>query len=315
MKTFDCEIQFRPENDQLSFLPEGPIDCGNGRFSWVAIQHGAHKGIGSLNVFDLSTSENSTYNLHARPGFAFPTNRDQTFVIGAERSVGLFNLNDSSWEVICDGVDSSVDNTIINDGVAFDEGLIFGTKDLQFKDKKAGLYLWRKSDQQLVQLRSDQICSNGKIILGDGDQRTLLDIDTPTKQVVEYTLDISSGSLSEPRVAIDLQDTDDFPDGMVLTPDGASVIIAFYNPNEAVCGEARQYGIASGQIEAIWRTDKSPQVTCPLLIEHEGRVKLVLTTAVEHMPAEKRQRYPNAGCLFMGDTDFAGLTPYPAFTI
>jgi len=315
VKTYDCEILHRPENDELTFLPEGPVQCGDGRFSWVAIQHGADNEIGSLNVFDLSTGQNSTYNLTGRPGFAFPTNHDQTFVVGAERSVGLFNIGISSWEEICNGVDSDVENTIINDGVAFDDGLIFGTKDLQFKDKKAGLYLWRKSDRQLVQLRSDQICSNGKIILGVGDQRSLLDIDTPTKQVVEYTLTVSTGSLSEPRVVVNLREAEGFPDGMILTPDCTSVIIAFYNPNEAEYGSARQYSIASGELEATWRTAKSPQVTCPLLIEDNGSVKLVLTTAVEHMPAEKQQRYPNAGCLFIGDTDFNGLQPQPAFEI
>jgi sugar lactone lactonase YvrE len=314
--TFDCEVLYRPTGDELAFLPEGPIQCGDGKFSWVAIQHGADARKGSLNIFDLSNGENRTYRLAGRPGFAFPTDREGSFVVGAERKIGLFQLGSASWETLCEGVDAAVEGTIINDGVVFEDGLIFGTKDLQFKEKKAGLYLWRKRDRRLIQLRSDQICSNGKVILdGSGDRVTFLDIDTPTKKVVQYTLDVAAGRLSEPEVILDLHEREDFPDGMVLTPNGASVIIAFYNPHEAPHGEARQYRIGTSELEAVWRTPMSPQVTCPLLMEFDSKVKLVLTTAVEHMPPEKRQRHSNAGCLFIGDTGFNRAPAPPRWSI
>jgi len=236
-------------------------------------------------------------------------------VIGAERRVGLFDSQSGKWTDLIDGIDTAVDGTIINDGVVFAGGLIFGCKDLQFQDKKAGLHLWRTSDRQLIQLRSDQICSNGKVVIGEGDKVKLLDIDSPTKTVVEYSLDVTAGTLSEPRVVVDLRDGDVFPDGMVLTPDGQDVIVAIYNPNDAPFGEARQYDLGSGELVAVWRTEQSTQVTCPLLIEHEGSVKLVLTTAVEHMSPERRKHNPNAGCLFIADTPFASLPEQPVFQL
>jgi sugar lactone lactonase YvrE len=301
MQTIDCEILFRPANDQLRYLPEGPIDIGGSRFSWVAIQHGADAEIGSINIYDMSTGRQSMHELSGRPGFAFPTNEEGVFVIGAERTVGRYDSAADEWTELASDIDSDVENTIINDGVQFSGGLIFGTKDLEFATKKAGLYVMRDG-QQPVRLRSDQLCSNGKVILQDDDPIKFLDIDSPTKTVVEYTLD--GDSLSDPRVVLDLRDGEDVPDGMVGTPDGRSVIIAFYNPNEAPHGEARQYSLVTGEVECIWKTDVAPQVTCPLLIEHNGRVKLVLTTAVDHMPAERLQRHPNSGCLFIGETQF-----------
>ena len=58
MERFECEVLYRPESDELAFLPEGPIDCGHGQFCWVAIQHGLDAENGSLNIFDLAKREN-----------------------------------------------------------------------------------------------------------------------------------------------------------------------------------------------------------------------------------------------------------------
>lgn len=313
MRTYDCELLYRPETDEQRYLTEGPFACGNSQFSWVSIQHGEGSTVGSLNVFDLNTLTNVNHQLHGRPGFAFATDKRHQFVAGVERSVGMFDAASGEWFELCDGVDKDVAATIINDGMVFDGGLIFGSKVLQSKEKKAGLYLWRNGDQRLVQLRSDQLCSNGKVIYGTGNKVRFLDIDSPTKLVVQYDLDVEAGTLSDPGVVLDLRENEDFPDGMVSTPDGNSVIIAFWNPKDAAFGEARQYNLETGKCEAVWRTERSPQVSCPLLIEHDNSVKLVLTTAVEGMTHEKIERYPNAGCLFIGETSFDDFPESPVY--
>ncbi len=315
MHEYEAEVLYRPDSEELRFLPEGPYPCGPNRFSWVAIQHGAASQIGSLNIFDISSGQSESFELDGRPGFAFSTNQVDTFVIGIERQVRLFNTRTEAWTDLIDGIDGSVDGTIVNDAVAFDGGLILGTKELTFSEKKAGLYLWRSADWRLIQLRTDQICSNGKAMLGDGSQRTLLDIDSQTKTVVRYDLDIDTGTLSESAIVVDLRDGNVFPDGMIVTPDEQSVIVAIYNPNDAPHGEARQYGIEDGCLEAVWKTPQSPQVTCPQLIEVAGRVKLILTTAVERMPPSRQLHSQNAGCLFVADTDFKDTSAAPVFQV
>lgn len=319
MQTIEAQLLFRPDAAALRFLPEGPYPYGEQRFSWVAIQHGADATRGSLNIFDLASRQNTRYDLSGRPGFAFPTADGQAFVIGLERQLGIFQLpsagsSESDWTELAGPVDAEVTNTIINDGTLFEGGLIFGCKDLKFEEQKAGLYLWRARDRRLIRLRADQICSNGKKVVTFDGTSTLVDIDSPTKTVVAYSLDTDAGKLGEPRVIIDLRSVDMFPDGMVLTPDGASVIIAFYNPHEVEFGEARQYRLADSQLEFTWRVPGSPRVTCPQLIRHEGRVKLVLTTAVEHMTVEQQALHPHAGCLFIAETPFTDLPPAPRFT-
>jgi sugar lactone lactonase YvrE len=100
---------------------------------------------------------------------------------------------------------------------------------------------------------------------------------------------------------------------MILTPDHKSLIVALYDPGDPDAGAARQYSLANGKLEAVWTCPRSPRVTCPQLIDHGGRVRLILTSAVEHMQAEQLEKHPDAGCLFVGDTSFTSLGDQPIF--
>jgi sugar lactone lactonase YvrE len=83
------------------------------------------------------------------------------------------------------------------------------------------------------------------------------------------------------------------------------VIVAFYNPDFAAAGRAVRFDLATGAAVEEWTTPGSPRVTCPLLVKRPDGVKLILTTATEGMPAEMRAKCPNAGCLFIADTQLA----------
>lgn len=293
-----------PETDPLRYLPEGPIPLSDSRFSWVGIQHGADAKTGSLNIYDLSTERNESFDLPGRPGFALPCETVDTFVVGCERSLGFFNTASRSWQPFCEGIDADVANTIINDGTAFQDNLIFGTKDLEFATKKAGLYLYRGSDKALIRLRDDQICSNGKAIVSDRDGGlSLLDIDSPTRQVVRYPIDLRAGHLGEAQVVVDFAGDPAVPDGAILTPDQTGIIVAMFRPEAAEYGETRLYDLSTGELKCTWQTAGSPQNTCPALVRHDGGLKLVITTAVEHMSPADQDKCPHAGQLFIGDFD------------
>lgn len=315
MQSTTCDVLYRPDNDALRFLPEGPYTASDGMLSWVAIQHGADATIGSLNLLNTDTRTNESCTLPGRPGFAFPTDRLQVFVVGAERTLGLFDTQSGEWTELTTDVDADVTNTIINDGVIHDGNLIFGCKDLEFATPKAGLYLWRRRDHQLIQLRSDQLCSNGKAVVESAGSLWLYDIDSPTKQVTRSLLDIDAGHLGRAETVVDLSGEEVFPDGMILTPDHNSLIVAIYNPADADYGEARQYGLADAQLQALWTCPGAAQVTCPQLLQRNGKVELILTTAVEHLSPERLAHQPNAGCIFSGQTSFTAVGDQPVFPI
>ncbi|MEM1224087.1 MAG: SMP-30/gluconolactonase/LRE family protein [Planctomycetota bacterium] len=306
-----------PDSDALRYLPEGPVALNqHGLLSWVAIAHGPDVSKGSINVLDLSTMSNTTYDLPGRPGFAFPCSDGRRFVAGVERSLGIFDPDDGSWSVLEGEIDADVTNTIINDGLVHEDNLIFGTKDLAFAEKKAGLYLYRGRDRKLIRLRDDQVCSNGKAIRHRADgSLSLIDIDSPTRLVVEYPLDLDAGTLGQPNVRLDLTSDPGVPDGAVLTPDGNDLIVAIFLPGAAGVGQTRRYDLETGDLKEVWETDGSPQNTCPALIPHDGEVKLLITTAVENMTADVQSQCPNAGQLFVAETSWRGELPVTQFPI
>jgi sugar lactone lactonase YvrE len=307
----DCQVLLRPASSELRFLPEGPYPVKEGVISWVAIQHGAEANFGSLNLLDLQSGNNQSHLLKGRPGFAFPTTRPGVFAIGMEREVGLYDSASGQWELLADGIDRSVTGTVINDGVVCKQGIIFGCKDLKFAEAKAGLYFFRTRDRKLFKLRSDQTCSNGKIVLNDDSQIRFVDIDTPTKQVREYLIDEEQGKIVSEKVVLDLNSEASFPDGMTATPDMQGVIISMYNPQHAEVGETRCYDLATGLLKGVWRTPGSPQATCPQLVRVGQKVKIVITTAVEHMSAERQKTSPQAGFIFIGETPYDSVPSTP----
>lgn len=69
---------------------------------------------------------------------------------------------------------------------------MFGTKDTKFdmEAKLAQLYLYTVDDNRISVLADKQVCSNGKVIATDERGPILYDIDTPTRKVVRYRLDL-----------------------------------------------------------------------------------------------------------------------------
>ena len=315
VNTIDARVFFEPPDEEMRYLPEGPYRLQKDHVSWVAIQHGPDRKVGSLNILDLASKSNKSFSLPGRPGFAFPTSNPNVFVLGVERSVVLFDLLKGTCEAIASDIDAEVEGTIINDGLVHEDVIVFGCKDLKFAEQKAGLYLMR-ADRSLVCLADNQVCSNGKAIRQEDDNSLLLfDICSCSKQVTEWQFDLDRGTISDWRTVIDLKDEEVFPDGMILTPDQQSLIVAIFNPGDTSVGEARQYAIATGELENTWRCQGSARVTCPQLIELDGQIKLLLTTADEGMPPELRKKNPNAGCLFIGETDFKQLNANPVYPL
>jgi sugar lactone lactonase YvrE len=311
----ELELLLTPELETLRFLPEGPYAFRPGKISWVGIQHGLTSTVGSVNILDLATKTNQSYELPGRPGFAFATSRDGVLVVGCEREVGLFDTHSGTWQPALSGVDRGVENTIINDAVVFEDNLIFGCKDLEFATKKAGLYLYRGSDRSIHSLRNDQICSNGKAILQSDSGLCLFDIDSPTKKIVRYSLDIATASLSEPETVIDLTADPAVPDGMTLSGDGKFLFVSLYNPNPADHGQTRQFDASTGEHVHTFLTPGSPRNTCPQLVEFDGATWLIVTTAIEGMEPDERLASAHAGCLFWAKTDLNAPAAMPTFPI
>jgi sugar lactone lactonase YvrE len=310
MLTFEAEPLFTPQSPELRFLPEGPRVLRNSglpfpALGWVSIQHAADATTGSFNILNLETLENDEHRLPARPGFFAETDQPGVLVLGLEHALVLYDI---AARHICSkpfGVTGDP-RVIINEGLPIEGGLLFGTKHLHFQQPIACLYWFDASSRTLHTLDHRQVCSNGKF-LRDG---LLLDIDSFKKTLDAFPIDFKTPALGERRIVADFRDTPLFPDGLRPAPDGESVIVAFYNPEPAPFGLARQIRIVDGEALTEWRLPGSPRVTCPELVRMDGSVKILFTTAVEGMEPPA----PLAGQMFLAATPFSTIpAPPPLF--
>jgi len=305
---------FEPTQEELRFLPEGPRVLqqhprGPGLLGWVAIQHAAEQTVGSLNVLDLASGKNESVALPGRPGFFAETTRPGVWLVGMERRLVLCDLATGKVEetgiVVTDD-----ERVIINDGLAVEGGVLFGTKHLGFELPIAGLYFFESATGTVHQVLDGQVCSNGKSLTRDATGATLIDIDSKPKTIVRYRLDAEFKEVGEHWLVAEPASLPGFPDGLRPAPDGRGVVVAFFNPEAVADGRAQQIS-EDGEVLAEWVLPGSPRVTCPEFVEMNGQVKIVFTTAVEGMPEETRRIAPGAGHLYIADTPFKRVPAPP----
>jgi sugar lactone lactonase YvrE len=313
MREYVARPWYRPPTDELRYLPECPRMLRNFPgtekiLGWVAIQHGAGRRDGSLNLLNLTTGEITTYPLQGRPGFFVETTKPGVLLAGVEREFMLVNgltgeITRTEMQAPCD------ERVIINDGISIPNGLIFGTKDLALRDPIAALYHYDCASRQFREIQGGQSCSNGKYLRPDG--KTLIDIDTLPKTITRYQFANGFREILSHSLVVPPDDLPALPDGLRPTPDGESIIVAYYNPDAADAGIAQELRLSDGEAVTTWRLPGSPRVTCPEVAMIDGEIQLVFTTAVEGMPTEMQRLAPHAGSFFRADIALESLPETP----
>jgi sugar lactone lactonase YvrE len=316
MRSTEAKVYIDFTEDTDRFLPEGPrwvMTQGRPALVWVNIQLDPTATDGDLHIHFPGTdgSDDAGIGCPGRPGFLLPLEEPDRALVGVDKELRIVDLAEGLWSDPLTSIPDDHPRTIINDGeiVPGGKAVVFGTKDTQFAEQIAHLYLYTVDDNRVSVLADKQLCSNGKVFATDDRGLILFDIDTPTRKVVRYRLDVSARTATPDGVALDLADQPGFPDGMCDCGDG-TVIVAFYNPKFVEAGRAVRFNLATGEAIEEWTTPGSPRVTCPLLVKRPDGVKLVLTTATEGMPTEMRAQCPTAGCLFIAGTQLADC-PHP----
>jgi sugar lactone lactonase YvrE len=303
MSTYRAEVLYRPDSEELRYLPECPRIFNGSVLAWIAIQHGPASQEGSLNLLDLATRRNRSIALPGRPGFFAATDRPDVVTVGLERRLVRLDIRTGAIEET--GVSVGQDQrVIINDGIAVPGGLVFGTKHLEFSQPLAALYYYHTAAGDLRELVGGQYCSNGKYFTADDRGCTLIDIDSKPRTITRYRFDRALCQLLDRSLVVEPDKLPAIPDGLRPTPDGAGIVVAYYNPAHTADGLAQHLRLSDGAVLHEWIVPGSPRVTCPELARIDGRTKLILTTAVEGMPPESRSIAPEAGSLFIADTPY-----------
>jgi sugar lactone lactonase YvrE len=282
---------------------------------WVAIQHGPGRHDGSLNLLNLTTRVNTTFPLSGRPGFFVETTSPGVVLVGMDRQFILVDARTgeatrTEMMAPCD------ERVIINDGISIPNGLIFGTKDLALRDPIAALYRYDCTTRQFHEIRGNQYCSNGKYFRQDRNTALLIDIDTIPKTITRYHFASEFREVADRTLLVQPKALPALPDGLRPTPNGESVIVAYYNPAPADAGTAQELRVSDGEVLTTWLLPGSPRVTCPELVTIDGMIQVIFTTAVEGMPSEVQRLAPHAGTFFRADTSLKSLPePPPLFPL
>lgn len=315
-KRLNSKVLFEPPSLAQKYLPEGIQLVDKGRLGWVNIQNGFRSKRGSLNFLDLDTHEFVYVETPGRVGFLFPTTSRDHFLVGCENHVGLFDIVKQKFATELFRLFDMHPETVINDAIMFEYGIVIGTKDQRVQRPIGACYFLSFSDGSITQLLDDQICSNGKVLVQCGADWFLYDIDSPSKQVLRHTLKLGfrrsiDVKILQSDIHLDLTDLDGCPDGMTITPDKKSLVVAIYNGDaNARDGQARQYNIESGKLERVFEFPGAPRVTCPAFFVYKSEVLLGVTTAVE---ADEQgattllKNAPNSGCVMFSRTEFKDM--------
>jgi sugar lactone lactonase YvrE len=320
MREFRARPWYRPPTEELRYLPECPHLLRNfpgteAILGWVAIQHGPGRHDGSLNLLNLATRVNTTFPLNGRPGFFVETTSPGVLLVGMDRQFILVDAR--TGETTGTEIRATSDErVIINDGISIPNGLIFGTKDLALRDPIAALYHYDCTTRQVREIRGRQYCSNGKYFRQDENTALLIDIDTIPKTITRYHFASGFREVADRTLLIQPEALPAPPDGLRPTPNGESIIVAYYNAAAADTGTAQELRVSDGEVLTTWLLPGSPRVTCPELAIIDGAIQVIFTTAVEGMPSEALRLAPHAGTLFCADTPLQSLPePPPLFPL
>lgn len=309
-KQFTAEPYFRPADEDLRFLPEGPRVLPNALLGWVAIQHGPQSKEGSFNLLDLGSRVNRRFRLHGRPGFFAETTQPGLLLVGLERSLVYFDLTSGSVKQTLVQITAD-ERVIINDGLAVEGGVLFGTKHLGCTEPLGALYYFDSHTHELRVILDRQYCSNGKFLQRDASRVTLFDIDSIPKTLTRYRFDSRLERIVDQSLVAPIDTLPGIPDGMRPVQDGESAVVAFYNPGPVANGVAWQIRLADGATLCEWLIPGSPRVTCPEFVQIDNRVKILFTTADEGMPEGTRRLAPGAGTMYLADTPFLEMPAPP----
>jgi sugar lactone lactonase YvrE len=319
MNRYLARTLYVPETPELRYLPECPRylmnsgrDASANLLGWVAIQYAADVLSGSLNILDLDTLRNESIPLPGRPGFFTETTQPGLVLVGLDRKIILVDINSGTIRETGSAIRDD-DRVIINDGLAVPgNGVIFGTKHLEFNLPIADLFHLDCTTGAIRTLRDGQMCSNGKFIYeGTDDNQYLIDTDSIPRTITRYRLSPDLGTVLEHSPVTLPGNLPSIPDGLRPDPDGESILVAFFNPELVSDGVAQLIRIADGEALAEWKIPGSPRVTCPEIILHQEKVCAIFSTASEGMTVAHHSLAPLAGAFFIAETPFTRLPEPP----
>ncbi len=239
-----------------------------------------------LYEYDPVAETNIPHDVHQLIGTIVPET-ENTVIVALKNGVYRLNLKNDALARI--GSPSSLKTEErFNDGKCDPQGR-FWVGTMKIVGKTGDSFLYRMNpDGSFTTMLDNVAISNGIIWSPNG--KKMYYTDTPTRKVMAFDFDGNTGAISNPVIAVMVNDTLGHPDGMTIDAEG-KLWVAMWG-GHSVCRFDPENGKLLNRIEVPAKNVTSCAFGGPDLD------MLYITTASTGMKDEEKQQYPNAGGLF-----------------
>jgi sugar lactone lactonase YvrE len=237
-----------------------------------------------------------TYTVPFPVGAIAPVQDDEGWLLAAGR--GFFRLSpDGSWRSIAE---VAAAETRMNDAACDPQGRFWaGTVAHDHHAGGGALYRLDRDGRTELMLTGMTI-SNGLDWSRDGS--TMYLADSGPRIVQSFAFDGERGTISDPRVLIEIPEEVGTPDGLTVDADGDLWVAVFG------AGQVRRYS-PDGALRETLAVPAIQATSCAFAGPKLDR--LYVTSATEGWTDEQRRAEPDAGLVYRFDTDATGLPATP----
>lgn len=250
-----------------------------------------------LHIYDPDSGENEEMNLSGKPGTIVPA-PGSNLLVALNTGIYMLELQTRKTSFIVDPEEDKPENRF-NDGKCDPQGRFWVGSMHKWGDQGKGSVYTLESDGSYRKVIPIISIPNG--FCWSADIRCFYLADSPTRQVTCFQYDQFTGKISDPKVVIQLDEEEGFPDGMTTDQEGM-IWIAQYG-----AGRVGRWNPDTG--EKLDQVDiPVPKVTS-CAFGGENLDQLYITTASQGLTDEELTNYPESGSLFMVRP---GVTGVPA---
>lgn len=258
-------------------------------FYWVDIE-----GL-KLHIYDPASKENRTLSTPTRIGTVVPTTGVNA-VVALVDGIYLMNTTTGDLELLSD-VEADMPANRFNDGKCDPNGNLWvGSMFYEQNAPNANLYKITPSGEATI-MKDSVTISNG--IVWTSDQKTMYYIDTPTAKIMAYDYDASTATISNERIAVEVSESDGFPDGMAIDSENM-LWVGLWNGSAV-----GRYNPKNGELISKIEVPALNVTACAF--GGEDLDVLYITTARLGTSDEQLEKWPNAGSIFKANPGVKGV--------
>ena len=256
---------------------------------WVDIMNS------QLHIYNPKTKINRSVTTPSHVGTVVPID-DNKAVVALQDGIYIINTNTEETTLLSE-IEKDIPTNRFNDGKCDPSGRLWaGTMDYGLAPKVANLYMINGKGE--TTLKQDNVTvSNG--IVWTKDKKTMYYIDTPTLEIKAFDYDDVSGTITNARVAVKVNDTLGYPDGMAID-ENDNLWVGMWNGNAVVCFDSK-----TGEVLSRIEVPAHNVTSCAF--GGKNLDTLFITTSREDMTEEEHAKFPLAGSLFKAVPEVKGV--------